>query len=84
MKQPMRTEQAIDKHLCSECRNGGYCGYDCVESETCSFHCTHCKERVWFTGDLHKAPLEFCCPYCGEMVKNKWAASWLKRNGGRK
>jgi predicted RNA-binding Zn-ribbon protein involved in translation (DUF1610 family) len=82
---PMTTAEACEKYRCKYCRAHGDDGMClCVESQTCSFPCPECGERIWFRGDLHKAPLMFACPYCGEVSTNKWAERWLIKNyGGR-
>ncbi len=64
---PLRTKQAIKLYMCEECKAGGDCGWDCVESRTCSTRCRHCGERVWFGGDFprHADTRQYVCPYCG-------------------
>ena len=66
---PLTTKQAYLKYACSECKSGGDCGYDCVESGTCSFSCPECKERVWFLGNSPDAPQFTTCPYCKRKIK---------------
>jgi len=65
MRKPMTTKQAYQQLMCSQCRAGEDCGYDCVEGSSCSFICADCKERVWFMGNIQDSPTECDCPYCG-------------------
>lgn len=68
MRKPMTTKQAYAAYLCSQCKAGDDCGYECVEGSTNSFTCGNplCKERIWFQGNIQDAPIECKCPYCGE------------------
>ena len=68
LNKPMTTDQAIERHQCSQCRSGDPCEMDCVESSTCSLICKHCGERNWWTGDLpwHR-PWVFRCVGCGKL-----------------
>jgi hypothetical protein len=67
---PMNTVEAVKRFECPECRGGGNCEFDCVESATCSIHCSHCDERNWFHGDLPdawwKGEATFKCCACGK------------------
>jgi hypothetical protein len=75
MQNPMTTKEAVDKHECSVCREQGSgssaCGFDCVESATCSLRCKACNERNWFTGDLprERKDWQFDCVKCGKHNK---------------
>ncbi len=62
---PMTTTRAVLDNACHECKMGGDCGRDCVESHTCSFICPQCEERLWFYGDVSKAPKIIICFKCG-------------------
>ena len=70
MSKPMTTKEAHKEYLCDVCMSGGDCGYNCVESATCSIACDHCFERVWFQGDTWRIPEYFTCPYCGKNAFN--------------
>lgn len=72
MSKPMTTEQAQENFECKECKDGGDCGYNCVESCTCSLNCTNCKKRVWFQGDLGQQKRNYACPYCFSVQHNKY------------
>ena len=69
LNRPMTTSEATDKHQCDQCRQGGDCGWNCVESSTCSLNCRFCGERNWFTGDLPEKPWVFICKTCGKETK---------------
>jgi hypothetical protein len=79
---PMTTDEAYDKYGCRNCTevdfNEECCETFCVESRTCSLRCPRCRGRNWFPGDLHKAPVEFACRYCGEIVVNRIASHYAK------
>jgi hypothetical protein len=72
MRRPMSYLEAFEAHACQECLNGYHCEFDCVRSSTCSMPCPSCGERNWFSGDLHRAPAEFPCRYCGKTIKNRF------------
>ena len=83
---PLTTEQAEDLYACGICRAGGdcrddQCPWSCVENVTCSMPCSHCRERIWFRGDLSDTPSVFFCPYCGGLMQNRYARVSPRRPG---
>jgi len=66
----MTEEKAIEKHECYECKQGGYCGFDCVLSSTCSTRCPECKTMIYFSGSWDNDILIFACPSCGTACKS--------------
>lgn len=80
MSEPMTTDQAADKHSCSQCLEGIDCGHDCVISRTCSILCEHCQSRVWFSGDGGtQSSAEFHCPYCDTVQTSEWLKRSIER-----
>jgi len=66
LSSPMTAEQATEKHQCRQCAEGGFCGWDCVLSATCSLVCAYCGIRNYFTGDLPAVSARFDCVACGK------------------
>ena len=73
MEKAMTSKEANDRFLCKMCQEGEDCGWNCVESATCSMRCKDCGARCWFTGDLHRAPAKFRCGVCDAVQTNEWA-----------
>jgi hypothetical protein len=68
LKNGMTTDQAVRRFECSTCRTGDRCGWDCVESATCSLRCVKCNTRNWFQGSLPSTtPWVFVCVACDEV-----------------
>lgn len=72
LNSPMDTKTAILRFSCPECKDGNDCGWNCVESATCSLRCKSCNERNWFTGNLPEHKIGkwiFTCVACGKVNK---------------
>lgn len=72
MKEPMTSDQAIEKFQCESCKAGNYCGFECTLSRTCSFLCNNCRRGIYYEGDTQDAPEIIVCPHCGAEKKNEY------------
>lgn len=66
---PLTTDQATE--LFGQAGDPDY--FDSLESLTCSLHCWHCDERVWFPGSHSDQRAIYKCPYCNKMNWNQYA-----------
>ena len=83
MRKAMKTKEAISLNQCKECKDGSDCGWDCVESATCSINCSYCNKRVWFNGSHYDTPIpvNFNCPYCKEVIINEYKLHCINIEG---
>lgn len=83
----MTTKRVVELYECNACKAGNFCEHDCIESYTCSVHCSRCNERIWFSGNANLIPKLFKCPYCESTIAyqkgDKYATrSCYKNNHG--
>lgn len=70
MIHPMTVKEARASFECQICLAGGDCGWGCVLSETCSFPCEHCGEKIFSHSSIQEAPQSTTCPYCQKTTIN--------------